>query len=238
MFRFYLNEKIEDPQNIIIKDKEIINKLTKVLRKKVGDTFILFDNQADEYEVEIKDISSKRIVCKFLNKSFTDRELDVEINLYQALLKKDKFEWLCQKVSEIGVKNIIPVVTEYCVLKELSENKIKRCKKIILEATVQSGGKKIPNLKPIIKYEEAIRQLVPDSLNFIAFENKKENGLADSLAKSKKKKVNLFIGPEGGFSPFEIDLARQNSVISVSLGERILRAETAAIVACGIIANN
>jgi len=236
MYRFFLKSKIEDPQNIVIADREIVHKITKVLRLKVGDVFILFDTDANEYEVIVKEIKKAQVTCSFIKKSYNSRDLEIEINLYQSLLKSDKLEWLCQKVTEIGVKRIIPLVSENCVIKELNQNKVKRYQKIIEEATIQSGGKISPVFEQVQKFEEAIKHLNPRQLNLIAHEQESENLLFNVLQSNNSQVINLFIGPEGGFSPFEIDLARQNSLISVSLGKRILRAETAAIAACAIIA--
>jgi len=234
MSRFFINQKIEDPNNIIISDKEIINKLVKVLRKKVGDTFILFDNMGEEYEVEIEGLNSKELKCKFLNKLDNDRELDVDINLYMALLKADKFEWLLQKVTEIGVKKIVPIITQNCVVKEFNLNKAGRYKKIINEATLQCGGRVQPLLGDLVDFEKAIKDLAPGGLNLIAHE-KEEKKIRDAINDSRI--INIFIGPEGGFTDDEIEFARTELVLPVSLGKRILRAETAAIVACSILAN-
>lgn len=235
MFRFFLNQKIEDPQNIIISDKAIIKKITKVLRLKVGDSLFLFDNTGEEYEVAINEFKDKKIFCRLVRRMENDRELPVEIVLYQALLKKDKFEWVCQKVTEIGIKRIVPVVTEFCVVNELNQNKISRHKKIIEEATMQSGGKIPPVFDSVIKFADAVKNLNPRDLNIICYEQEKSNNLLEVLRTHGNKIINIFVGPEGGFSPFEIDLARQNSIIPVSLGKRILRAETAGIVAIGTI---
>jgi len=235
MFRFFLITKIEDPQNIIISDKAIIKKITKVLRLKVGDALFLFDNTGEEYEVVINEFKDKKIFCHLIRRIEIGRELPIEINLYQSLLKKDKFEWLCQKVTEIGVKRIVPITTEFCVVNELNSNKINRYKKIIAEATIQSGGKIPPVLNPVIKFVEAVKTLNPRDLNLICHEQEKENNLLEILRTHGNKVINIFIGPEGGFSPFEIDLAQQNSLIPISLGKRILRAETAGIVVCGTI---
>jgi len=246
MFRFFLPTKIEDPQNIIVSDKAIIKKITSVLRLKVGDSLFLFDNTGEEYEVVINEFKDKRIFCHLIRRVEIERELPIEINLYQSLLKKDKFEWLCQKVTEIGIKRIVPIVSEFCVVNELNSNKINRYKKIIAEATIQSGGKIPPVLNPVIKFVEAVKALNPRDLNLICHEprtrtssvlgeQEKANNLMEILRTHGNKVINIFIGPEGGFSPFEIDLAQQNSLIPVSLGKRILRAETAGIVALGTI---
>ena len=247
MFRFFLKSTIEDPQNIIIADKEAVKKIIKVLRMQIGDVFVIFDNTGEEYEVRIQEIKGKHVLCSLVSRLDIDRELPVDINLYQSLLKKDKLEWLCQKVTEIGVRRIIPVISENCVIKELNPNKDNRYKKIIEEATIQSGGKIPPKFESAIRFENAIKNLHPRDLNLICHEprtrtssvlgeQEKENSLLDILQRNSGRTINLFIGPEGGFSPFEIDLALQHSLIPVSLGKRILRAETAAIVTCGAIA--
>jgi len=235
MFRFFLNTTIEDPQNIIISDKAIIKKITKVLHLTIGDSLFLFDNTGEEYEVAINEFKDKKIFCRLIRRMEIDRELPIEIVLYQSLLKKDKFEWVCQKVTEIGVKRIVPIATEFCVINELNQNKVTRYKKIIEEAVIQSGGKIPPIFEPVIKFVEAVRKLNPRDLNLICHEQEEENLLMDVLRSKNPQVINLFIGPEGGFSSFEIDLARQNSLIPVRLGKRILRAETAGIVACGVI---
>ena len=235
MFRFFLPTTIEDPQNIVISDKAIIKKITKVLRLNIGDSLFLFDNIGEEYEVAINEFKDKKIFCRLIRRMEIDRELPVEIVLYQSLLKKDKSEWVCQKVTEIGIKKIVPVVTEFCVVNELNQNKIKRYKKIIEEATIQSGGKIPPVFEPVIKFADAVKKLNPRDLNLICHEQEKDNNLLEILRTHGNKVINIFIGPEGGFSPFEIDLTQQNSLIPVSLGKRILRAETAAIVAIGTI---
>jgi 16S rRNA (uracil1498-N3)-methyltransferase len=235
MFRFFLNTKIEDPQNIVISDRDIIKKITKVLRLNIGDSLFLFDNTGEEYEVVINELKDKNFFCRLIKRMEIDRELPIEIVLYQSLLKKDKFEWVCQKVTEIGIKKIVPIVAEFCVVNELNQNKVKRYQKIIEEATIQSGGKIPPVFNPVIKFEEAVRKLNPRDLNLICHEQEKDNNLLEILRTHGNKVINIFIGPEGSFSPFEIDLARQNSLIPISLGKRILRAETAGIVACGVI---
>jgi len=236
MFRFFLDTTIEDPQNIIITDKDIVKKITKVLRLKAGDSLFLFDNTGEEYEVAISEFKDKKFFCRLIRRMEIDRELPIEIVLYQSLLKKDKFEWVCQKVTEIGIKKIVPIVTEFCVVNELNQNKISRYKKIIEEATMQSGGKIPPVFESVIKFEEAVKKINPRDLNLLCYEQEKTNNLLEILRTHGHKIINIFVGPEGGFSPFEIDLARQNSLIPVSLGKRILRAETAGIVACGLIA--
>jgi len=119
MKRVFLNSIIEDPKNILIKDKDIIKKLTKVMRLSVGDNFIIFDKQSVEYVVEIKDVSPKEIKCQFISTSEINRELDISITLYQSLLKKDKLEWIVQKAMEKAGKLIKPKVNVVSIKGEI-----------------------------------------------------------------------------------------------------------------------
>jgi len=237
MFRFFIDRKIEDQNNIVIKEKDIIHKLSKVLRVKLGDVFILFDSDANEYQVQIENISKTQIVGKSLKRSYIERELAVNINLFQALLKKDKFEWVVQKVTEIGVKKIYPILSANCVVKDLNKNKLVRYQKIINEATMQCGGKIPAKINELLEFEMSLKNLNPHDLNLIAHEIESEDNLNNILKPHNKNVINIFIGPEGGFAQEEIDLAQRYSLIPINLGPRILRAETAAIVACSLIAN-
>ncbi len=229
MYRFYLPKSSFFNETVIIEDKKIINQLIKVLRAKHGDRFGFF--YGDGKEVIGQLISSSPKKCEFLiiDEFFNQKEPDCEITLYQSLLKADKFDWLVQKVVELGVIKIIPVVSEFCIVRNLATSKVKRYEKIIQEAVEQCGGAKLPEFSNLISYEQAINQCFKENnLNLIAYEKaEKEN----SLKSIKSGKINIFIGPEGGYSQSEISLAQEFNFKVVSLGKRILRAETSAIVA-------
>jgi len=235
MFRFYYQSKISDNFQII--DKEIINQISRILRLKSGDHFILFDNTDFEYEVEILKSDKNSFSVQLIDKIKCVKENDKNIVLYLALLKKDNFEMVVQKVTELGVKKIVPLFTQNCVVKDFSGNKKERCLSIIKEATEQCGGCKLTQLGELENFQSAIINLNNKDLNLIAHEKVGRQNFMEVLKNNQAKNINIFIGPEGGFSELEIDLAIKAGIKPVSLGKRILRAETAAISAVALITN-
>lgn len=229
MFRFYLNQTIKDKFEII--DKEVLNKVSKVLRLKPGDLFRVFNGQK-EYEVKIDKIDKKSIFVQVAKEVEKNTDPQIEINLYQALVKKDKLEWIVQKATELGVTKIIPVNSQNCVKDDLSKNKKERLEKIIIEATQQSGGLRLSKIGSLVEFKEAIKNLDTNALNLICHErSKNHHPELDSGSNFLPQEVNIFIGPEGGFSEEEIIFAKEHGLEVISLGKRVLRAETAAVVA-------
>lgn len=232
--RFYLQNIIIQNDSVNIRDKQVIYQITKILRLKKGDIFVVFDPQF-EYQILIRQISQENLTGKIIEKTKSEREPKKKLTLYQSLLKSDKFEWILQKCVEIGVSEFTPMVSDNSIVREISENKLERYQKIIKEATEQYGSTKIANLSPVVTFKQAAEQIKDfKGQKILAWEGQIENQINKVLDKNQKE-YHLFIGPEGGFSPEEVELAGQNGIQIVSLGKRILRAETAAIVASGLI---
>lgn len=232
--RFYLQSITIQNDSVNIQDKPVIYQITKILRLKKGNIFIVFDPQF-EYQILIKQISKDNIIGKIIEKTKSEREPRKKLTLYQSLLKSDKFEWILQKCVEIGVAEFTPMVSDNSIVRKISENKSERYQKIIREATEQCGGIKIASLNPVITFKQAVEQIKDfKGQKLLAWEGQSENEIGKAIDK-KQKDYYLFIGPEGGFLPEEIELAKQNDIQIISLGKRILRAETAAIVASGLI---
>lgn len=235
--RFYL-QNLEVKNDLInIQDKPVIYQITKILRLKKGDVFIVFDPQY-EYKILIENITKDNLSGKIIEKTKSEREPEKKLTLYQSLLKSDKLEWILQKGVEIGVSEFTPIISDNCIVREISKNKLERYQKIIKEATEQCGGIKIAKLNDIITFKQALEKIKKlDGQKLMAWEGEKANELSKTINKNAKE-YHLFIGPEGGFSPEEVDLAKQNGIQIISLGKRILRAETAAIVAVSLILLN
>lgn len=156
--RFYLqNLKIHNDL-VNISDSQIIHQITKILRLKIGDIFIIFD-AAYEYQILIENITKDGLAGKIIEKTKSEREPAKKLILYQSLLKSDKLEWILQKGVEIGVAKFTPIVNDNCVVREISENKLARYEKIIQEATEQCGGGKIAKLNPTITFKQAVKQV-------------------------------------------------------------------------------
>lgn len=228
MHRFFVDKKMGG-DSFTLDNKEQVQQITRVLRLSEGDRLILFDNSGFEFECEIMKRNDKMLYFDIMEK----REgigFDREIVLYISLIRRENFELVYQKATELGISKIVPVLAKRCVKNEISENGYERLKAIIIEATEQSRGSIVPTLGKLIKFEEAIEDIKSSNfdLSIIAYEEEKKNTL-DEVIKSHKGSVAIMIGPEGGFDPEEYQLAKKNGIISVSLGERILRAETASI---------
>lgn len=216
MNRFFVFEKKDD---YFVLPKETLNHL-KVIRTK-NKPFICV------YEHEFYLCMQENNLAKIIEKLPGNHEQDFKVVLAMSIIKLDRFEWLLQKATELGVTKIIPMYTRYCdgdLIKYKFKKKIDRFRSILQNAAEQSFRNKVPSFEEIHAFEEVL------SLNF----NQKflaHEKINTSLQLENKidHDVLFLVGPEGGFSEEEISLAQQQGVQLVSLGSRILRAETAAI---------
>lgn len=236
-----------------IKDLELIKQIKSVLRLGIGDFLILCDGLGTEARVEITQIEKGKITIKIIE--ITKREDNFKkVSLYLAILKKENFELAIEKAVEIGINEIIPIITTRTVKTGLN---IDRLNKIIREASEQSGRLYLPKLSPIMKFEDAILDgskneekkfftllVSPQSITINGVKTDGvdivdiKEGARGSEASARKNSASIFIGPEGGFTEEENNFAKENNYEIESLGENTLRAETAAIVASYKIVNN
>ncbi len=240
-FRFFIEEKIEkDQSEIIISDTHQAYKISRVLRKKTGDNIIVLDNSGFEFFCEIKQAAKKLILLKILKNKKNSNEPKFSIALHQSIIKKDKMDFVFEKCTEIGVSSFCPIVSEHSVKLSLKEE---RMQKILKEAAEQSRRGKIPKLFKIEKFKTAVKNCNKEDINIIFHEKEKRNFLINFLINNKEiikngnKEINLFVGPEGGFSDEEIKIAKAAGFNIFSLGKRTLRAETAAIFSSSLIAS-
>jgi len=225
LHRFILNFEL-NKEKILIKDKEIIFQIRRVLRFRPGKKIILVNNNlGKEALAEILNFNDDLITVKILEVFESKKEYEKEVRLYIAILKKENFELVCQKTTEIGVKKIIPLITEHTVKLNFKKERIL---KIIKEAAEQSGRLIIPEFLEIQKFEDVVSNLKNNGLNLFFDPNgeKLKNFEKEIL---NHKVINVFIGPEGGWSEKEINLAKENGFLIANLGNFTLRAETAAI---------
>ena len=235
MPHFYVNPK--DIQNkIFIIENEQFHYLSNVRRFCVGDEINIFDGLGNSYKARIDNIDKKSMKGTILS-SKTLVLPDKKISLYTAIPKGERFDWLIEKASETGVSKIVPVIYVRSVVKELSENKLERYKKIYISASSQSWRADIMPIEKPISFIEAVEKLFAqkDTLNILPWESEEEKNILSILNENKDiKNINIFIGPEGGFDKTEIDIAIKKGFKTVTLGKNILRVETAAIVASSI----
>ena len=225
------------------------HQIIAVLRMKVGDRCFVLDNTGWQYEVEVAEVHSGEVRAKVLSRSLVTTEPRTKITIYQGLLKADRFEHVLQKGTELGVVAFVPTLCDRSVVGSLDDSrssKLARWERIIAEAAEQSGRGKLPVLQAAAVFPQACSQA--RGISLIPWEEESAQRLRDALrhlaldgsseargARPRPFAVNLFIGPEGGFTPDEIETARRYGIVPVTLGPRILRAETAAIAAASAV---
>jgi len=237
MARFYVPEpQIE--KGLLKVDGSEVKHIRKVLRLKTGDRITIFDGLTKEYEGTIVESESSSVSIRIQNAFSPERDSPLEITLAQSLLKGEKMDYLIQKATELGVKEIVPFFSSRSI--SLPENSKKlerhdRWEKIAVAASKQCGRGVLPEIRSLQNYSDMLRSVPQDSLRLILWE-KERVGLKEVLKGAmEKKKIFFLVGPEGGFSQEEVDQSKEKGFIPISLGKRILRAETASLCLISIL---
>jgi 16S rRNA (uracil1498-N3)-methyltransferase len=206
-----------------------------VLRMKTGDRLELFDDGGKLHTARIKSISKDAISLDILSSRDCENDMKVKITLAQALPKSQKMDWVIEKCTELGVNRIIPVLTERTIAKSA---KLDRWRKIAKAAAEQSGRPTLPKITPLINFYDVLKLGSQFDLSLLAWEMEKKRSLKQILTAPpplRFSNILITVGPEGGFSPEEARLAKEAGFISVSLGKRILRTETAGMAVLSIL---
>ena len=231
MHKFFVEDNQINNEKIIIKDDDY-NHIVNVLRMKKGDSILVTNKDSKEtFNCEIEEINSNEVICNILNKVNKKVELDVNIDIFQGLPKADKMEYIIQKCVELGVHKIVPVNMKYCIAKIKDEDKKNlRWNKISEVASKQSKRDIIPKIEKSISISTLCSEIKNYDLAIVAYENEDNITLKDVLkVNSNIKNIAVIVGPEGGISTDEIEKLKENGAKIVSLGNRILRTETAPI---------
>ena len=239
---FIKTENLKENEEIWITGSDV-NHIKNVLRKKIEDKINICNSDTQKnYECAIKNIEENKIICKIINETKSISESSLNITIFQGLPKSDKMELIIQKSTELGVKTIVPVITKRTVIKlkdKDKQTKVERWLKTAEVAAKQSGRDIIPTIENIIN----IADIKFDEFNkiFVLYENEEKNSIKDEIEQLKKNNkeelnIGIIIGPEGGFADSEIEQLRLKPNVSVvTLGKRILRTETVALVVSGIL---
>lgn len=266
MHRFFVSPETLAQRPIVL-DGALAHQLCRVLRMRPGERIVLLDNSGWEFETELRAVQPERVEGRVLIRRLARGEPRTKISLYQGVLKGDRFEWVLQKATELGVVEFIPLTTARTVVGRLQDvhKKRQRWERIIREAAEQSGRGHLPPLQEpmlfaeacaraqksgglcVLPWEEAspgsdlsLKQVIRDADPFtVNLFVGPEEGLSEeesTLARQYGlRPVSLFIGPEGGFTRQEVELAGRHGIPAVTLGQRVLRAETAAVAAVAIV---
>ncbi len=234
MSTFYIkNEQINGDKAII--QGEDVKHIKNVLRYKISDCLDVCDENGIRYKTKIANFLNDKIELNILEISDETTEAKINISLFQGLPKSDKMDLIIQKCTELGVKSIIPIITERVITKVDDKNETKkseRWQKIAKEASKQSGRQIVPLVEKVTNLKNIIEKLSKYDIVIVPYECEKNNMLKNVLRKTDIKLTNvaIVIGPEGGFSDNDIDLLREcKNIEMVSLGPRILRTETAGL---------
>ncbi|MDQ5950669.1 MAG: rRNA (uracil1498-N3)-methyltransferase [Patescibacteria group bacterium] len=221
LHRFFVKENIGENTEIEISEERIVHQVRNVFRLGVGDKIIIFDGSGQDYESQILELDKIILKLQILN----SKEVFVpnkKVTLFLSLIKKENFELVCEKATELGVAKIVPVVSDRTTLKNLNHDRIE---KILVEASEQCGRGDVPVLGEVINLQDPIFKSGENI--FVA----DFGGEEISNVKLKIDNCSILIGPEGGWTEEERNLFKEKNVKTFSLGNTTLRAETAAIVA-------
>ncbi len=233
MPRFFINEPVVDIFKITGDDAFHI---MKSLRMKVNEVIILCHNGID-YICKIIDFDKSSVTVKLIEKKICNAESDLKITLFQGIPKSDKMDLIIKKAVEVGVYSVVPIVTERCVSRPEEKSlikKVQRWQKIALEAAKQSGRGIVPEVKYPALFKDAVN-LGDQFDKVIVFYEGGGSPIYESFSSMKIKTLAIFIGPEGGFEQCEVDMIKSAGGEVCSLGNRILRTETAAIVSTALL---
>jgi 16S rRNA (uracil1498-N3)-methyltransferase len=222
-------------------DGPLAHRLASVLRLRPGDEIALFDGTGAEARVRLESIDRRRVMGVVLERYDGAPEPRARVHLYQSITKGERFEWLLEKATEIGVSRVIPLVTARAVVRTGSEgNRPDRWRRIVVEAAEQCGRSVLPIVEAPASFEDALRDAA--GLLLLPYEEAPEGApdietalAADIDAFFALSEVSVFIGPEGGYDPQEVERAREAGCAVVTMGRRVLRSETAGLVAATLI---
>lgn len=234
MPHFFIATKDVNKDRITVSDKENFHHIAKVLRAKKGETLLLVDENQTQYKVLIESMDSHTITTKVVERLKSNHTLNLKLFLVQSVLKTDAQNLVVQKATELGVKGVIPFVSDNSVIKEsVADSKIDKWQKIANEAVKQCERVDFPCVACRTSLEKILKD--PEYAVKIACVERDQNTTLKACLKSLKlnqdSKIAVIIGPEGGFSARELDLLSKSDIHRVSLGNLILRAETAVVCA-------
>lgn len=231
MQRYFISEKQINNDYIKIVGEDV-HHLKNVLRVSCGDSILCCNGQGMDYLTQIRMVSSQEVECEIIERTSSRGEPKVRITIAQSLPKREKFEWVLQKGTEIGAIRFIPFYSERTTVKfdkKKVDQKLYRWRKIVKEAAEQAHRGVIPEVATPTSWIELLHLIPQKEVAFLAYENGGKK-LSRQLGATSYKDILIVIGPEGGFTQTEVTKAQECGATLISLGPRILRTETAPLV--------
>lgn len=236
MAKFFVSNNLIKDDKVFI-DGENVNHIINSLRCKIGEEIEISTGDGFDYLCKIEEISKDLVIAKIIDCFGNESEPNVKITLYQGLPKAEKMELIIQKCIELGIDEIVPINTDRTIVKLAGkeEKKLARWNKIAEAAAKQSRRGKVPKVRSVINFSQAIQQASQNNLNIIPYEKEEKNSIKNIIKGFDGESIGIFIGPEGGFSEKEIEIAIKNNIKPITLGKRILRTETAGFITTAIL---
>ena len=251
--RFFIKDKINPDEKVVLRSfhyESILSQWKKVFRYTTGSRVILFDGSGNDYLSIIEKIDGGEAVLRVLETNESQEDVPVEkgdlkkkktavslpkITILMSLIKNDNFDLVLQKSTELGVSQIVPIITERTIKKDLN---IARSQRILVEASEQCGRKDVPVLEPVKRLSDAISLIEGNKDKKIGVFVCNQNGIDVKNIISKRASYTdlvFFVGPEGGWSPKEIKIFEDKKIKFVKINNNVLRAETAAIALLAVV---
>ena len=237
MSRFYVPREAVSGAKITVTGDEA-HHIRDVMRLKVSDNVVCFDGTGREYAGVIKEIGQKAVIVGIIRTSEPKAKDAHTITLIQAIPKKEKMDYIVQKATELGANCIIPVMTERTIVdwdQKKRDSSLERWQRISREASKQCGRLDLPEIRPVAGFKEALKAVAGQDLALIAALSGDAISLKNALQGAKPRSIVIAIGPEGDFSPKEIEEAKASGFKLVDLGRRVLKSDTAGLAVLSVI---
>jgi len=223
MPRFYVDSRDIGTDKLVILGDEAKH-MKNALRMQPGDIFVAFDGSGMDYDCRITSVGAA-VEADILSRRITEVEPTIKVTLYQAYPKLAKMEEIIQKAVELGVVGVVPFISARCVKRPDNASRLRR---VALSAVKQCGRSIIPEVSDILRFEDAVARMSTHESLIVCWEEERITPLSDAL-KNDARDIGVVIGSEGGFEAAEVEKMRSAGGVSVTLGPRILRTETAGI---------
>jgi 16S rRNA (uracil1498-N3)-methyltransferase len=226
--RFFVEQQIQGREGSTVTYTDPTSQLRKVFRLSIGDRISLFDGSGNEYLGEISKWTDDGAEIDILSVEINTNKPKRKVFLISAIVKKDNFEWICEKATELGVEGILPVISERTEKKSINMDRLHM---IVKEASEQSGRSDVPEIFNPVEFEGLIEK-IPENTKILVCDPSGQVTLPECV--SNQEPLSICIGPEGGWSPKELEYFKSNNIQICSLGNLTLRAETAVVSALSI----
>jgi 16S rRNA (uracil1498-N3)-methyltransferase len=236
MHRFFVPAEALAGRPVVALRGEVAHQIARVLRLRTGERIVVFDGGGREWVVRLAEVTPTEAAGEIETERANTAEPRLRLTLFQAVLKGDQMDFVLQKGTEVGVAAFAPVVTERTIAQGADDRKLARWQRIVQEAAEQSGRAVLPPVTPPLSLDDACRRLALGSA-LTLWEEERATGLGEALGRLPRPlpPLALLVGPEGGLTAREVDQAVAAGAVSVSLGPRILRAETAGLIAASAL---